>query len=127
MGNEDDEFALYGDYMADACVFLMKLPDEQFQPLLAANRNDGLPPVVNIGSGEEVRIAELARLVKEAVGFEREIVFDAGKPDGTMRKLLDVERLSKLGWIAAIAMGKELVLAYQDFKNREDDKCKSSS
>jgi GDP-L-fucose synthase len=89
-GTPKREF-LYSDDMADACVFLMKLPDEQFQPLLAANRNDGLPPVVNIGSGEEVTIAELARLVKDTVGFEGEIVFDAGKPDGTMRKLLDVK------------------------------------
>ncbi|WP_287601790.1 GDP-L-fucose synthase [Thiothrix sp.] len=115
-GTPKREF-LYSDDMADACVFLMKLPDEQFQSLLAAERNDGLPPVVNIGSGEEVTIAELAQLVKDVVGFERKIVFDTGKLDGTMRKLLDVKRLSRLGWRATMTMEKGLALAYQNFKN----------
>ena len=83
---------MYSEDMADACVHLMNLPDDQFKPLLAADRNDGLPPLVNIGVGEDVTIRELAETVKAAVGYAGTIAFDAGKPDGTPRKLMDVSR-----------------------------------
>lgn len=89
---------MYSDDMADACVFLMNLPDAQFQPLLAADRNDGVPPVVNVGVGADMTITELASQVAATVGYTGQIVYDIGKPDGTPRKLMDVNRLNQLGW-----------------------------
>jgi len=106
---------LYSDDMADACVHLMSLPDERFKPLLASDRNDGLPPIVNIGAGSDITIKELAETVSGIVGFNGEIVFDPSKPDGTPQKLLDVSRLSSLGWTASTSLSQGIALAYQDF------------
>jgi GDP-L-fucose synthase len=89
---------MYSDDMADACIFLMNLPDAQFQPLLAADRNDGMPPVVNIGVGTDMTIAELASQIAAVTGFTGDIIYDTSKPDGTLRKLMDVSRLKELGW-----------------------------
>ncbi|MFT7228004.1 MAG: GDP-L-fucose synthase [Methylophilaceae bacterium] len=115
-GTPKREF-LYGGDMAEACVFVMNLNDEQFKPLLAADRNDGLPPLLNLGSGNDLTIAELANLIKEVVGFEGEIVLDSTKPDGTMRKLMDSTRLNQLGWKVNMKLKEGLAQAYQDFKN----------
>lgn len=106
---------LYSDDMARACVFLMKLSDEQFLPLLAADRNDGLPPLVNIGSGSDLTIGDLALLIKDVVGFEGGVVFDTSKPDGTMKKLMDSGRLNVLGWQFSLSLKDGLALAYEDF------------
>ena len=103
--------------MADACMFLLNLPNEQYQPLLAANRNDGIPPVINIGVGEDMTIKELAEAMKQVVDYTGEIAFDTSKPDGTIRKLLDVDRLHKLGWHAQTKMLDGLRLAYADFQS----------
>lgn len=113
-GTPKREF-LYSDDMAAACVFVMNLPDNQFKPLLASNRNDGLPPLLNLGSGSDLSIAELASLVKEVVGFKGEIIFDTSKPDGTMRKLMDSQRINKLGWHPDTSLKEGLQLSYQDF------------
>jgi GDP-L-fucose synthase len=106
---------LYSDDMAEACLFLMNLPDEQFKPLLASDRNDGLPPLVNIGIGQDVTIKELAQLVSSAVGYSGILLFDQTKPDGTMRKLMDVGLINSLGWTAKIGLEEGLLLAYQDY------------
>ncbi|MEQ6341610.1 MAG: GDP-L-fucose synthase [Gammaproteobacteria bacterium] len=106
---------LYSEDMADACVYLMNLPDVQFVKLLGQDRNDGLPPLMNVGVGEDLTIRELAETVSSVVGFEGELVFDASKPDGTPRKLLDVERLNALGWKAATTMQDGLTKTYQNF------------
>lgn len=93
---------LYVDDLADACVFLME-------------RNyDG--PLVNVGTGEDVTIRELATTVMQQVGFAGKIVFDASKPDGTPRKLLDVSRLLALGWHARTSLKEGIALAYADFQ-----------
>ena len=118
-GTPKREF-LYSDDMAEACVFVMNLNDKQFKPLLAADRNDGLPPLLNLGSGNDLTIAELANLIKEVVGFEGEIVLDNTKPDGTMRKLMDSARLNQLGWGVKMQLKDGLTSAYQDFKNFND-------
>lgn len=115
-GTPKREF-LYSDDMAQACVFVMNLADEQYQPLLAADRNDGLPPLLNLGSGSDLTIAELASLIKEVVSFTGEIVLDSTKPDGTMRKLMDSSRLNQLGWNVKMQLKDGLTSAYQDFKN----------
>jgi GDP-L-fucose synthase len=86
---------LHVDDLADACLFLMNLPEDRYSSLLTLHSS---PALINIGSGEEVTIRELALLVKEAVGFEGSLVFDTAKPDGTPRKLCDVSKLHGLGW-----------------------------
>jgi GDP-L-fucose synthase len=111
---------LYSEDMADACVFLMNLPDGQFEPMLASGRNDGTPPMINIGSGVDSTVADLATLVKKVVGFEGVTEFDTSKPDGTPRKLMNCERLSQLGWVASTSLQDGLASAYQDFCTNRD-------
>ncbi len=72
-------------------------------------------PLVNIGTGEDVTIRELAEIVMETVGFKGEISFDSSKPDGTPRKLLDVSRLDGLGWRARITLQQGLAHSYQSY------------
>ncbi|MDR0408155.1 MAG: GDP-L-fucose synthase [Campylobacteraceae bacterium] len=93
-GNPKREF-LYSDDMADACVFIME--NINFQDLIK-DKSEIRNTHINIGTGEDLTIKELANLIKKIIGFEGEFVFDTTKPDGTMRKLLDVNKLSKLGW-----------------------------
>lgn len=99
-GTPKREF-LYVNDLADACLFLMN------------NYSDS--EIVNIGVGEDVTIRELAEKIKKIVGFEGEIVFDATRPDGTPRKLLDVSRLNNLGWKAKISLDEGIQKAYKWF------------
>ena len=100
-GNPRREF-LHVDDLADACVFLMQ--------------NYSSPDLVNVGWGRDISIAELARLIAKVVGFSGRIEFDASKPDGTPRKLLDVSKLTALGWQPTIALDEGLrrTIAYFD-------------
>ena len=86
---------LHSDEAADACVFLLNLPENQLDEILA---NEAISPIVNIGCGKDLTIRELAELIATVVGFNGRLVFDSSKPDGTPRKLLDISRLSALGW-----------------------------
>lgn len=86
---------LHSDEAADACVFLLNLPDDPLDKILA---NEEVSPIVNIGCGEDLTIRELAELIAEIVGFNGQLAFDTSKPDGTPRKLLDISRLTALGW-----------------------------
>jgi len=92
---------LYADDLADALLFLM------------LHYNDKL--FVNVGYGEDISIGDLARLVKETVGFDGDIVFDTSKPNGTPRKLMDSSRLFSLGWKPSVSLTEGVALAYQDF------------
>jgi GDP-L-fucose synthase len=85
---------LYSDDLAQACIFLMNLDDARYNFLL----NETDPPLINIGTGEDVTIRGLAEIVAKVIGFKGDIVFDTTKPDGTPRKLMDVTRLHNLGW-----------------------------
>jgi GDP-L-fucose synthase len=109
---------LNADDMAEACVQVMALNDARFRPLLAADRNDGLPPILNIGAGEDLTIAELASLIAETVGYGGRIEYDLTKPDGTPRKLLDSTRINRLGWRPTIDLRSGLLAAYDDFKKQ---------
>lgn len=113
-GNPKREF-LFSDDMADGCVFLMNLDDSKFESMLASERNDGLPPLLNLGSGYDLSINELANLVGEVIGFEGELIFDASKPDGTMRKLMDSSRINGIGWEPKTTLIDGLKASYQDF------------
>jgi len=95
---------LYADDAADACIFLMK------------NYNDA--QLVNIGTGEDLTIAALAKLVSEIIGYEGNVVYDQSKPDGTPRKVLDINKLHGLGWKHAVSLKDGIRMAYDDFKNR---------
>ena len=109
---------LYSDDMADACVFLMNLDDDRYQTLLGSDEvctGRFEPPLVNIGVGEDIAIMQLAQLVKTIVGFEGGITFDPTKPDGTPRKLLDVDLLSRTGWKASMPLDVGLRSAYAEF------------
>ena len=106
---------LFSDDMADACLHLMNLPHEQFKTLLASDRNDGLPPLVNIGVGEDLTIKALAELISKVVDYRGSLEFDTTKPDGTMRKLLDVGLINALGWKATTPLNEGLILAYKNF------------
>jgi GDP-L-fucose synthase len=85
---------LYSDDLAEACLFLMNLDQARFATLLEEDR----APLINIGTGEDVTIRELAETVARVLRFEGRLVFDTTKPDGTPRKLMDVTRLHALGW-----------------------------
>ena len=100
---------LYGDDMADACVFLMNLPDEEFTAILTHHL---LPPLINMGCGKDMTIHELAHIIREIVGFKGEIKMDASKPDGTPQKLLDVGQLNTLGWYAVTGLEQGIAKAY---------------
>ena len=92
------------DDLAEACLYLMKNKDAK-----------EIGKFINIGSGKEVTIKELAELVKKVVGFEGEIKLDSSKPDGTMRKLLDVSKMNALGWKYKTELEDGLKIAYNDF------------
>jgi len=109
---------MFADDMADACVFLMSLPDAEFEVLLHSDRNDGIGPLINIGVGTDVTIAELTRQIAATVGFEGRIRFDTSKPDGTPRKLLDSSRIRALGWRPSVGLADGLRKAYDDFLGR---------
>jgi GDP-L-fucose synthase len=93
---------LYVDDLADACVFLMRRYSEE--------------SLINVGVGEDVTTRELAELIAEVVGYRNTLEFDLSRPDGTPRKLLDVSRLSALGWRAEISLRDGLRLAYENFR-----------
>jgi GDP-L-fucose synthase len=109
---------LYSEDAADACVFLMNLPEDRFQSLL---RSGDTPPLVNIGSGEDITIRELAELIAGVVGFSGRLVFDHSKLDGTPRKLLDSSRLTSLGWKPRTALHEGLERTYLDFSEKIAD------
>jgi len=100
---------LYSDDLAEACVFLMNLDDARYGSLLV----EDAPPLINIGTGEDVTIRELAETVARVLGFKGRLVFDHSKPDGTPRKLMNVERLHGLGWRHATALEQGIRLTWE--------------
>jgi GDP-L-fucose synthase len=105
-GKPKREF-LYVDDLADACVYLMKFFDQR-----------DTAPFVNIGTGEDVEIRELASLIKRIVGYQGEIVFRSDKPDGTPRKWLDVSRMARLGWNASTTLEAGIQQTYDWYRKQ---------
>jgi GDP-L-fucose synthase len=105
---------LYSEDLAEACVFLMKLPDNEFQKSIHSEH----APLINIGTGEDVTIRELAELVAGELGFAGELRFDTTKPDGTPRKLLDVSRMHALGWRAKTGLAEGIRKTYAAAKEQ---------
>ncbi len=112
-GTPKREF-LYSDDMADACLFLLEQPEDK----LAGLFNNDKPPLVNIGCGEDLTIRELAELAAEVVGFKGSLAFDTTKPDGTMRKVMDVSRINALGWKRQMLLKDGIALSYQDMLSK---------
>lgn len=113
---------LFCDDLADACVFLMKLPNAALKELLDGGdtrTGEPRPPLLNIGVGSDITIRELAEVIGKVVGYKGEILFDTTKPDGTPRKLLDVSRMSRLGWQASTELEAGLLAAYKAFVSQE--------
>ena len=108
---------LYSDDMAEACVRLMRLNDAQLDRLIGVDKRgvNAAPPVVNIGCGEDLPIRELADIVRNVVGYGGGVRWDAGKPDGTPRKLLDVSRLRGIGWVARTELRSGIARAFDDY------------
>jgi GDP-L-fucose synthase len=98
---------LYIDDLAEALVFLMNNYDE--------------PSIINVGTGKDITIKELAEIIKKVVGYEGEIIWDASKPDGTPRKLLDVSKINKLGWTAKINLEDGIKKTYEWFKENYEN------
>ncbi len=115
-GTPKREF-LFSDDLAQACLFLMNLSDEKFQTLISSKE---VAPIVNIGCGEDLTIAELAQVIAKVVGFEGEIIYDASKPDGTPRKVLCVDKITKAGWKSKTMLRHGLAMAYQEFKHKDE-------
>jgi GDP-L-fucose synthase len=114
-GEPKREFLYVAD-LADASLFLMNLPEDVYSALIIQHSS---PALINIGTGEDVTIRELALLVKETVGFTGELAFDATKPDGTPRKLCDVSRLHALGWRHVIGLREGLQSTYNLYKENK--------
>lgn len=105
---------LYSDDLAEACCFLMNLDEKRFSSLL----KEDVPPLINIGTGEDVTIRELAQTVARVIGFDGELTFDATKPDGTPRKLLDVSRVNALGWRHKVSLDEGIRRTWEAFSQR---------
>jgi len=107
---------LHSDDMADACIHLLELPDAQFGALTESTT---VAPLINVGTGVDQTILELAGLIRQTVGYTGEFFFDASKPDGTPRKLLDVSKLHATGWRPSFTLQSGLADAYRDFLARQ--------
>lgn len=102
---------LYSDDLAEALVFLLNLPDEPFQQLVSP----AACPLINVGSGKDQTIGELAALVAKVVGYTGRLEYDRSKPDGTPRKIMDVQKINALGWRQKTPLEAGIGLAYRDF------------
>jgi len=100
---------LFSDDLAEACVYLMENKSSK-----------DIGEVINIGTGDDCTILELAQTIKDVVGFKGEIIFDTSKSNGTPRKLLDVTKINSLGWKAKTSLRDGIILTYEDFKNNKN-------
>ena len=108
---------LYVDDMADGCVFVMESDDDTLAETLL-NYPD--PCFLNLGTGVDVTIRELAETVKAVVGYEGGLEFDSSKPDGTMRKLLNVSRAKGMGWEAKVSLREGIEKTYRWFLENQE-------
>jgi GDP-L-fucose synthase len=104
---------LYSDDLAEACVFLLELAEDQFAMLLQEDQ----PPLINIGVGEDITIRELAEQICRLLGYTGELIFDTTQPDGTPRKLLDVSRMWALGWKPRVTLDEGIRRTYEAVKD----------
>jgi GDP-L-fucose synthase len=107
---------LYVDDLAEACIHIMSLPDESLNKILNETQNDLRNSwLINIGTGTDITIQELAKMICKVIGFRGGLVFDRSKPDGTPRKLLDISRLKALGWFHKVPLEEGIKRTYEWF------------
>ena len=109
-GKPKREFLISDDF-ADAAVFLLKNIDQ------IDIFNDSHPPLINVGSGEDISIKELVSLISKILQFDGEFIFDHSKPDGVNRKLLDISKMKTYGWAPKIKLPQGILTVYNDYKN----------
>lgn len=116
---------LYSDDLGDAALFLMELPDDKISTLLGIEAADNIsqsiesefsPPLINIGTGKDMKIRELAELVADTVGYTGELTWDKSKPDGTPKKLLDVSKMKSLGWTYRTSLKDGIKQVYKEYQ-----------
>ncbi|QDY70463.1 GDP-L-fucose synthase [Qingshengfaniella alkalisoli] len=115
-GSPRREF-LHVDDMAEAALFVLDLEPETYR-----RETQEMMSHLNVGSGVDVSIRELAEMIARVIGFAGRVVFDTSKPDGTPRKLMDVSRLTRLGWTASVGLEDGISMTYQWFLNHHDDR-----
>ena len=104
---------LFSDDLAEASIFVMSLNLKDYQSVTSPMQSH-----LNVGSGIDMTISELAELIKKVVGFEGEIIFDTSKPDGPLKKLMDTSKLNRLGWKPSVSLEMGLTIAYKDFLSK---------
>ena len=115
-GTPKREF-LHARDMAEACIYLMNLSKSKFYNLKKNNSEH-----INLGSGYEVSISKLSKIISKIIGYKGKIVFDKTKPNGTKRKLLDSSRIAKMGWKPKIRIKQGIEQSYKDFLNKNDER-----
>lgn len=105
---------LYSDDLAEACVFLLQLPEEKFEALMQPD----VPPLINIGMGEDISIRELAELISRLLEYKGDLTYNSAQPDGTPQKLLDVSRMRSLGWAARTSLEEGIRRTYTAVKDK---------
>lgn len=114
-GKPKREF-LWSEDMADACVFIME--NRNFKDTYIAEKQEIRNTHINIGTGKDISIEELALMIKKIIGFKGKLIYDNSKPDGTMRKLTDVSKLNKLGWKHKVELEDGVRQLYKRYKNQ---------
>ena len=107
---------MHSDDLARACVFLLNLDQDLYGSLLTGDE----PPLINLGTGEDLTIRELAALVTRVLGYSGKLVFDSSKPDGTARKLMDASRIHSLGWHHTLSLEEGIKQTWQDIRDKLD-------
>jgi GDP-L-fucose synthase len=103
---------LYSDDMADACIYLFEQSESGLEGLF----NESFPPLVNVGCGQDISIRELAELIQAVVKFPGSLTFDTTKPDGTLRKLLSIDKLADMGWRPRVSIESGIAATYEQYK-----------
>lgn len=107
---------LYAPDLGEAIVHLLTLPEHKFRSLVDPTSHE--PPLINVGTGQDLPIAELAQLIARIIGYSGRIVWDSSKPDGTPKKLLDVSKIQALGWLPKMSLEEGLRLTYHEIKDQ---------
>jgi len=105
---------LFSDDMADACIYLMNLPEFDFSSFIAS----ASPPLINIGCGKDQTISKCVDIIKNIVKYNGDVKWDKEKPDGTPKKLLDTSLLTSLGWKPKVELVDGIHVAYEEYRNR---------
>ena len=114
-GNVFREF-LYSEDAAEACIHMISMKESKIKDFIQSSNKSGLPPIINIGTGKDLKIVDLAKKIKLLTEYKGKIIFDKSKSDGTPKKLLDCSIANTLGWSSTTTLDDGLKITYEDFK-----------